>query len=212
MNSNTQDIYNGILVGNVAATETGVTQAIEAGLDPAVILNQGMISAMKEVGKRFEEGDCFVPEMLIAARAMQAGLVLLKPMLADAGVKPVGKVIAGTVMGDLHDIGKNLVAMMLEGAGFEIRDLGTDVSPEHFVGALQEDQADIVALSALLTTTMPSMKATIDAIEAAGLRENVKVIVGGAPVTQDYAEQIGADGFAPDASGAVTVAENLLGI
>jgi len=212
MSDNYQDIYNGILAGNVAATEAGVTQALEAGHEPAEILNLGMIAAMREVGRLFEEGEYYVPEMLIAARAMQSGLVILKPMLVDSGVEPTGKVAVGTVKGDLHDIGKNLVAMMFEGAGFAITDLGTDVAPEKFVTAIQEDGVDVVALSALLTTTMPSMQATIDAITAAGLRDNVKVIVGGAPVTPEYAEQIGADGFAPDASGAVTVTEALLGI
>jgi 5-methyltetrahydrofolate--homocysteine methyltransferase len=185
---------------------------LEAKDAPAEILSQGMIAAMKEVGRLFEEGEYYVPEMLIAARAMQAGLALLKPHLVDSGIQPTGKVAVGTVKGDLHDIGKNLVAMMLEGAGFAIVDLGTDVAPEKFVASIQEDGVDVVALSALLTTTMPSMKATIEAISAAGLRENIKVIVGGAPVTQEYAEKIGADGFAPDASGAVTVTESLLGI
>ena len=212
MSNNYQDIYDAILEGNQAATVAGVTQALEANGDPAVILNQGMIAAMKEVGRLFEEGEYYVPEMLIAARAMQAGLVLLKPFLVDSGIEPAGKVAVGTVKGDLHDIGKNLVAMMLEGAGFAIIDLGTDVAPEKFVAAIQEDGVDVVALSALLTTTMPSMKATIDAISDAGLRNNVKIIVGGAPVTQEYAEQIGADGFAADASGAVTATESLLGI
>ncbi len=212
MSNNYQDIYNAILEGNQAATEAGVTQALEANGDPGEILNQGMIASMKEVGRLFEEGEYYVPEMLIAARAMQAGLVLLKPLLIDSGIEPAGKIAVGTVKGDLHDIGKNLVAMMLEGAGFAITDLGTDVAPEKFVAAIQEDGVDVVALSALLTTTMPSMKVTIDAISAAGLRDNVKIIVGGAPVTQEYAEQIGADGFAADASGAVTATESLLGI
>ncbi len=157
----------------------------------------------------FEEGEYFVPEMLIAARAMKAGLAILKPMLVDSGVEPVGKVAVGTVKGDLHDIGKNLVAMMLEGAGFEIVDLGTDVTPEQFVAAVK-DGVDLVGLSALLTTTMPSMEATIKAIEAAGLRDQVKVMIGGAPVTAEYARQIGADGFAPDASQAVTLAKSLI--
>jgi 5-methyltetrahydrofolate--homocysteine methyltransferase len=164
------------------------------------------------VGRLFEEGEYYVPEMLIAARAMQAGLGILKPLLVDSGIKPAGKVVVGTVKGDLHDIGKNLVAMMLEGAGFAITDLGTDVDPEKFVAAVKTEGINVVALSALLTTTMPSMKATIAAIEAAGLRDQVKVIVGGAPVTKQYADEIGADGFAPDASGAVTVTESLLGI
>jgi 5-methyltetrahydrofolate--homocysteine methyltransferase len=211
MNDKYSDLYSGILEGDRAATVAGVTQALEAKNDPAEILNKGMIAAMKEVGRLFEEGEYYVPEMLIAARAMQAGLAILKPLLVDSGVEPAGKVAVGTVKGDLHDIGKNLVAMMLEGAGYAITDLGTDVAPEKFVAAIQEDGVDVVALSALLTTTMPSMKATIEAILAAGLREDVKVIVGGAPVTQEYADQIGADGFASDASGAVTVTESLLG-
>ena len=206
------EIYNGILEGDVQRTVAGVNSALDANNDPAEILNKGMIAAMREVGRLFEEGEYYVPEMLIAARAMQSGLGLLKPLLVDSGVKPVGKVVTGTVKGDLHDIGKNLVAMMLEGAGFAITDLGTDVDPQAFVTTVQDEGIDVVALSALLTTTMPSMKATIDAIEAAGLRDQVKVIVGGAPVTQEYANQIGADGFAPDASGAVTVTESLLGV
>ena len=211
MNDKYSDLYNGILEGDKDAAVAGVAQALEANNDPAEILNEGMIAAMKEVGRLFEEGEYYVPEMLIAARAMQAGLALLKPLLVDSGIEPTGRVVVGTVKGDLHDIGKNLVAMMLEGAGFAVTDLGTDVSPEKFVAAIQEDSVDVVALSALLTTTMPSMKNTIETISAAGLRDNVKVIVGGAPVTQEYADQIGADGFATDASGAVTVAESLLG-
>ena len=211
MNDKYSDLYNGILEGDKDAAEAGVAQALEANNDPAEILSEGMIAAMKEVGRLFEEGEYYVPEMLIAARAMQAGLALLKPVLVDSGIEPTGRVAVGTVKGDLHDIGKNLVAMMLEGAGFAVTDLGTDVSPEKFVAVIQEDGVDIVALSALLTTTMPSMKTTIETISAAGLRDNVKVIVGGAPVTQEYADQIGADGFATDASGAVTMAESLLG-
>ena len=164
---------------------------------------------MAEVGRLFEEGEYFVPEMLIAARAMKAGLEILKPLLVDSGVKPIGKVALGTVKGDLHDIGKNLVAMMLEGAGFDIVDLGTDISPEQFVEAVQAG-VDVIGLSALLTTTMPSMEQTISALIDAGLRDQVKVIVGGAPVTAEYARRIGADGFAPDASQAVTVAKTLL--
>ena len=205
-------IYESILEGDRDTATASVEQALEAGLDPTVILQDGMIAAMKEVGRLFEEGDYFVPEMLIAARAMQSGLAVLKPYLVDADIKPAGTVAVGTVKGDLHDIGKNLVAMMLEGAGFIIYDLGTDVAPEKFVTAIQENEVDVVALSALLTTTMPGMDKTIKAISGAGLREKVKIIVGGAPVTQEYAERIGADGFAPDASSAVTVTESLLGI
>ena len=165
---------------------------------------------MAEVGRMFEEGEYFVPEMLIAARAMAAALGLLKPHLVEQGVKPIGKVAIGTVKGDLHDIGKSLVAMMLEGAGFEIMDLGVDVAPEKFVSALN-DGAQIVAMSALLTTTMPNMKATIAAIEKAGLRAQAKIMIGGAPVTQAYADEIGADGYAPDASSAVRKARALIG-
>jgi 5-methyltetrahydrofolate--homocysteine methyltransferase len=203
-------IYNSILEGDRDSATAGVEQALEAGIDPDVILQEGMIAAMKEVGRLFEEGDYFVPEMLIAARAMQSGLAVLKPHLVDSDIKPAGTVAVGTVKGDLHDIGKNLVAMMLEGAGFVIYDLGTDVAPESFVAAIEENGVDVVALSALLTTTMPSMEATVKAIDDAGLRDQVKIVVGGAPVTQEYAEKIGADGFAPDASSAVTVTESLL--
>ena len=202
-------IYQGVLEGDMGTVQENVQAAIDAGAPPADILQKGLIAAMGEVGRLFEEGEYFVPEMLIAARAMKAGLVILKPMLVDSGVEPVGKVAVGTVKGDLHDIGKNLVAMMLEGAGFEIMDLGTDVTPEQFVAAVKGG-VDIVGLSALLTTTMPSMAATIQAIEAAGLRDQVKVMIGGAPVTSEYSAQIGADGYAPDASQAVTLAKSLI--
>jgi 5-methyltetrahydrofolate--homocysteine methyltransferase len=202
-------IYQGVLEGDMGTVQENVQAALDAGAPPADILHNGLIAAMGEVGRLFEEGEYFVPEMLIAARAMKAGLAILKPMLVDSGVKPVGKVAVGTVKGDLHDIGKNLVAMMLEGAGFEIVDLGTDVTPEQFVAAVK-DGVNIVGLSALLTTTMPSMAATIQAIDAAGLRDQVKVMIGGAPVTTDYARQIGADGYAPDASQAVTLAKSLI--
>ena len=205
-----QNIFNGILEGDRETVRTNVQQAIDAKMSPAVILNDSMVSAMAEVGKRFEEGEYYVPELLIAARAMKEGLALLKPLLAEAKVKAAGRVAAGTVKGDLHDIGKNLVCMMLEGAGFEILDLGTDVSPEKFVDAVQTGKADVIAMSALLTTTMPNMQVTIDALKAAGLRSKAKVIIGGAPVTDSYARQIGADGYAPDASRAVALARSLL--
>jgi 5-methyltetrahydrofolate--homocysteine methyltransferase len=165
---------------------------------------------MSEVGSRFEQGEYFVPEMLIAARAMQAGLKLLKPLLAQSGAEPLGRVAIGTVKGDLHDIGKSLVAMMLEGAGFEIMDMGVDVAPEKFVEAVRGG-ANVVALSALLTTTMPNMKVTIEALKQAGLRDRVTVMVGGAPVTQAYADDIGADGYASDASSAVRKTKALIG-
>jgi 5-methyltetrahydrofolate--homocysteine methyltransferase len=188
-----------------------VQAALDAQIDPGIILNEGMISAMQEVGRLFEEGEYFVPEMLIAARAMQDGLALLKPHLVQANVHSAGKVVIGTVKGDLHDIGKNLVAMMLEGAAFEIVDLGVDVPPEKFVEAVKTHQPRVVGLSALLTTTMPSMRTTIEALAAAGVRNQVKVIVGGAPVTEAFAHDIGADGFAPDASRAVKLTKSLVG-
>ena len=203
-------IFNNIIEGDQELTKSSVQEALDSGIDAEKIMNQGMIAAMTEVGKLFEEGEYFVPEMLIAARAMQGGMGLIKPLLVQADVKSAGKVIAGTVKGDLHDIGKNLVCMMLEGAAFEIVDLGSDVSPEKFVEAVNSTGADIVAMSALLTTTMPNMKNTIEALEEAGLRKNVKVMVGGAPMTDQYANDIGADGYAPDASRAVSVAKTLL--
>ena len=203
-------IYNGVLEGKHKQVAVDVQAALDQGTNPVLILNEGMIAAMAEVGRLFEVGEYYVPEMLISARAMQTGLAVLKPLLKEADVKPAGRVAIGTVKGDLHDIGKNLVAMMLEGAGFEIKDMGTDVSPEKFVEAVKGGGVDIVALSALLTTTMPNMKATIDALKAAGLREQVKVMIGGAPVTDSYALQIGADGYSPDASRAVNLAKSLV--
>ncbi|HEX9616191.1 MAG TPA: corrinoid protein [Anaerolineales bacterium] len=205
-----QEIYEGVIDGQNTIVQQKVQEGLKAGINPAVLLNQGMIAAMAEVGKRFEEGEYYVPEMLIAARAMQAGLALLKPHLQQSDIKSAGRVVIGTVKGDLHDIGKNLVAMMLEGAGFEIEDLGTDVAPQTFVDAARTGGANIVAMSALLTTTMTQMKTTIAAIEQAGLRDSVKIMVGGAPITESYAQQIGADGFAVDASRAVAVAKSLV--
>jgi 5-methyltetrahydrofolate--homocysteine methyltransferase len=203
-------IYNGVLEGQHKQVAVDVQAALDGGINPVLILNEGMIAAMAEVGRLFEVGEYYVPEMLISARAMKTGLAVLKPLLKEADVKPAGRVIIGTVKGDLHDIGKNLVAMMLEGAGFEIKDMGTDVSPEKYVEEVKGGGVDIVALSALLTTTMPNMKATIDALKAAGVREQVKVIIGGAPVTDSYAQQIGADGYSPDASRAVNLAKSLV--
>jgi 5-methyltetrahydrofolate--homocysteine methyltransferase len=205
-----QAIYDSILNGQQKVTAAKVTEALAANIPAATVLNDGMVGAMAEVGKLFEEGEYFVPEMLIAARAMQAGLAILKPALVKADVKPIGKVAIGTVKGDLHDIGKNLVSMMLEGASFEIVDLGTDVTPEKFIDAVQNRGADFIAMSALLTTTMPNMKTTIEAIRASGLRDKVKILVGGAPVTDTYAREIGADGYAADASRAVALAKSLL--
>jgi 5-methyltetrahydrofolate--homocysteine methyltransferase len=205
-----KEIHTNVMEGDANAIKPNIQAAIDAGVPVADILNEGMIAAMAEVGRLFEEGEYFVPEMLISARAMQAGLALLKPHLKNAEVASAGKVAIGTVKGDLHDIGKNLVAMMLEGGGFEIIDLGTDVPPEKFVEAIRNQGAQIVAMSALLTTTMPAIKNTIDALSAAGMRGQVKVMIGGAPVTQNYADQIGADGFAPDASRAVSTARELV--
>ncbi len=205
-----ETIYKAVVEGDAPAAKAGVEAALGAGITADQIMQQGLIAAMSEVGRLFECGDYYVPEMLIAARAMQTGLNLLRPALTQSGAKATGLVVMGTVQGDLHDIGKNLVGMMLEGAGFEIKDLGTDVTPDKFVAAVQAGGVDIVVLSALLTTTMPNMQVTIDALQAAGLRDKVKVMIGGAPVTEAYAEQIGADGYSPDASGAARLARTLL--
>ena len=199
-----------VIEGKREEVESLVIEALQANISPDEILNSGLIAAMKIVGSRFEEGEFFVPEMLVAARAMQSGLAILKPRLLQSGVKSLGVVIIGTVKGDLHDIGKNLVAMMLEGAGYEVIDLGTDVSAEKFVIAVKENRADLVGLSALLTTTMSNMRGTITALEVAGLRDTVKVIVGGAPLTENFAKSIGADGYAADASRAVAIAKSML--
>ena len=204
-------IYTAVLNGDAATTEKEVSADLQAGTPPEDILYKACIPAMEEVGRLFEAGEKFVPEMLISARAMQTGMRLLRPRLADKDIKTVGKVVVGTVAGDLHDIGKNLVAMMLEGSGFEVIDLGTDVSPAKFVDAVRQHEPQVIGMSALLTTTMPSMGATIEALKEAGLREQVKVMIGGAPITQDFADKIGADGFAPDASSASRKAKSLVG-
>ena len=209
MNEVINDIRQGVLDGDMNKVTESVQAALDAGVSASDILQDGLVFAMGEVGCRFEEGEYFVPEMLIAARAMKAGLQIIRPLLIDSGVKPAGKVAIGTVKGDLHDIGKNLVAMMLEGAGFSIIDLGTDVDPEKFVDAAHEG-INIICLSALLTTTMRNMETTIQAFDAAGIRDKVKIVIGGAPVTQDFASKIGADGFAPDASQAVSVVRSLI--
>jgi 5-methyltetrahydrofolate--homocysteine methyltransferase len=205
-----EDIYQSIIDGDMNGATEGVNQALEEKIAPAEILNKGLIAAMTEVGRLFEEGEFFVPEMLIAARAMKAGVAILKPKLVEEDIKPLGKVVIGTVKGDLHDIGKNLVAMMLEGAGFEIVDLGTDVSPEKFVEAVKENEAQFVGMSALLTTTMPSMRTTIEALKDAGVRDSVSVMIGGAPVTQNYADEIGADLYAPDGPSAARKAKQAI--
>ncbi|GAB4572259.1 MAG: corrinoid protein [Anaerolineae bacterium] len=204
-------IRDSVIKGDAQGATDGVLKAIDEGIEANIILNEGLISAMTEVGDRFERGEYYIPEMLIAARAMQTALEPLKPLLIESGTEPLGKVAIGTVQGDLHDIGKNLVAMMLEGAGFEIQDLGNNTPPDRFVQAAR-DGAQIIAMSALLTTTMPAMKTTIEALKTAGVRDDVKVMIGGAPVTQDYADQIGADGYGSDASAAVRLAKRLIGV
>jgi len=196
-----------VIDGNAPGTQALVKQAMAENISAPQILNDGLISAMAEVGRLFEQGEYFVPEMLVAARAMKGGLELLRPALLPADVQASGKVVVGTVQGDLHDIGKNLVAMMLEGAGFEVIDLGSDVSPQKFVDAVNTHKPDLVGMSALLTTTMPKMKVTIEALNAAGVRAGIKVMIGGAPVTDKYAQEIGADIYAPDASSAATRAK-----
>ena len=208
MNEIVQQIFQGIVEGQQDIVATGVDAALEAGVPARTILDEGMLAAMAEVGRQFEEGECYVPEMMVSARAMKMGLAKLKPSLRQTHVQTAGTVAVGTVKGDLHDMGKNLVGMMLEGAGFTVKDLGVDVSPEAFVSAA--DEVDVIGLSALLTTTMGQMKNTLDALDAAGKRPRVKVIVGGAPVTEDFAGRIGADGYAPDASRAVALAKALI--
>lgn len=195
--------------GDAAQVEQLVKDAVDEGAVPKEILDEGLISAMAVVGEKFKKNEVYVPEVLIAARAMNSGLTVLEPVLADTGVEPIGTFIVGTVKGDLHDIGKNLVAMMMKGAGYKVVDLGIDVPPEKFVEAAKESKAQVIGLSALLTTTMPQMKETIQALKDAGV--DCKVIVGGAPVTQAYADEIGADGYAPDAASAVDAAKSVMG-
>ena len=201
-----KDLYD----GKADEVGTATQKALDEGMSAQEILSDGLTSGMDEVGKDFKAGDLFIPEVLMSAKAMHAGMAVLRPLLAESGALSLAKMVIGTVVGDLHDIGKNLVGMMLEGAGFEIIDLGTDVSPEKFVEAVRAEGADLVGMSALLTTTMPSMKATIEALTEAGLRDRVKVIVGGAPVTASFAEGIGADAYAPDAASAVDTARSLV--
>ncbi len=202
-------IFDGIVDGDGEAVTKGVAAALEAGIDPATILDSAMMAAMTEVGRQFEEGEAFVPEMMIAAMAMKAGLAVLKPHLQPGSMTRSGTVVIGTVKGDLHDIGKNLVAMMLEGAGFQVIDLGVDVKPEAFVKAVEEHKPDLVGMSALLTTTMAAMAVSIKALATAGLRDSVKIMIGGAAVSDLFAAQIGADGYAPDAGKAVALAQAL---
>ena len=201
-----KDLYSGKLDG----VKKGVKKALEEGLSAQEVLAKGLLAGMDKVGKDFKAGDLFIPEVLMCAKAMHAGLDILKPLLVGSGTELQGKVVIGTVAGDLHDIGKNLVRMMLEGAGFEIIDLGVSVSPEKFIEAVKANGAQLIGMSALLTTTMPAMKLTIEGLKKAGIRENVKVLVGGAPVTASFAESIGADAYAPDAASAVDVARELI--
>lgn len=203
-------LYTAILDGDATAAHEITEKALAAGADPVQLVNDHMIPAMGEVGRRFECNEFFVPELLIAARAMKSALTLVRPLLAASGAKPAGRVVVGTVKGDLHDIGKNLVAAMLEGNGFEVIDLGVNVSPEQFIIGVKEKGANLIAMSALLTTTMPAMRTTIDALKIAGVRDRVKVLIGGAPITQKYADEIGADGYSDNAVGAVGVAKKVL--
>ena len=209
MADNVQKIAKSIYSGDVEAVAELVQDALDSGMTPGDVLNDALLAGMDEVGRDFKEGVLFVPEVLFAARSMQAGMDVLKPLLADGEIASSGKYVLGTVKGDMHDIGKNLVRMMLEGGGFEAIDLGVDVEPSAFVEAVREHKPDLVGMSALLTTTMAQMKVTIDALEEAGLRDSVKIVIGGAPVTAAFAEQIGADAFAEDAATAVDVAREL---
>ena len=206
----TAEIYDAVLAFDDEQVPELIKAELENGVDVHVILNDGLVAALDEVGRRFSEGTLFVPEMLLAADAMEAGLDILRPLLTETGAKPVGTVVLGTVKGDLHDIGKNLVAMMLEGAGFCVIDLGTDVNPEEFIAAAQKHEADIVAMSGLLTTCMPEMQATVQAISQANQTRNVKVMVGGPPINQEFANAIGADGYGMDAPAAVAQARALV--
>jgi 5-methyltetrahydrofolate--homocysteine methyltransferase len=205
-----QQLYDAILKGDAKTAAVVAREALEAGVSPMDVVAKYMVPAMDRVGRMFECEEYYVPELLLAARAMKAALDPMKPILAASGAKAAGKVVIGTVRGDLHDIGKNLVASLLEGGGFEVIDLGADVPAEKFIEAIRSTDAEIVALSALLTTTMPGMPGTIEALKQAGIRDRVKVMVGGAPVTQQYANQIGADGYADSASTAVVLARNLI--
>ena len=204
-----QAIANAVIKGDRNTVSEQTQKALSSGVPAADVLNQGLVAGMEVVGKRFKANEIYVPEVLIAARAMKAGMALLEPALAKAGVKPAGTVVLGTVKGDLHDIGKNLVGMMLTGGGLKVVDAGTDVPPEKFVEMVKSSGAQVCAMSALLTTTMPQMGAVVQALKSAGVK--VKTIIGGAPVTQSYADEIGADGYAPDAASAVDTAKQLVG-
>jgi len=204
------EVAEKLIAGKADEVRSLVKGAIDEGQDVSKILNEGLVAGMSVVGKKFKKNEFYVPEVLIAARAMKAGMELLNPILLEKNIKGVGTMVLGTVRGDLHDIGKNLVGMMLEGAGFEVIDLGVDVASEKFIQAAKEKNANLVGLSALLTTTMLAMKDVTQAVEKEGLKGKVKVMIGGAPITQDYADEIGADGYAPDAASAVDIAKELL--
>ncbi len=206
-----EELYEAILTGNRDAAAELTRQALEGSVDPQSLIDGAMIPAMAEVGRRFEEEEYFVPELLLSARAMKTALELISPLLSETGAPSKGCVVMGTVQGDLHDIGKNLVSAMLEGAGFDVVDLGADVSPEKFVATVEENGASLVGLSVLLTVTMPSMTSTIEALEAAGLRDRVKILVGGAPLSAEHADAIGADAYADNATAAVRAAHELVG-
>ena len=208
MNETVKQVFQGIVDGDQEQVTKNVDIALQAGVPARAILDEGMLAAMAEIGRLFEDGECYVPEMMMSARAMKAGLAKLQPSLKQTDTQTAGTVAIGTVRGDLHDMGKNLVGMMLEGAGFKVEDLGVDVSPDALVAVA--DEVDVIALSALLTTTMGHMKEALDALESAGKRSKVKVIVGGAPVTAEFAQRIGADGYAPDASRAVALTKSLV--
>ena len=204
-----QDIAENLMKGKANDVKALVEQALGEGTAPGTVLNEGLLAGMTVIGARFKKNEVYVPEVLIAARAMKAGMEILQPQLASAGVKPVGIAVIGTVKGDLHDIGKNLVGMMLEGAGFKVVDAGIDVAPEKFIEVAKENEASVLGVSALLTTTMTNMKAVVDAVKASDLDGKVKVMIGGAPVTQAFCDEIGADGYAPDAASAADLAKEL---
>ncbi len=205
-----KELYDAILAGDMKGAVAATEKALSEKVDPLELVQKYMVVAMDEVGRRFECEEYFVPEMLISARAMKASLALVRPQLTASGAQPAGRVVIGTVKGDLHDIGKNIVASMLEGGGFEVFDLGADVTPERFVNAVSEKQPHLVCLSALLTVTMLSMKTIIEALQQAGVRPQVKVLIGGAPITQQFADQIGADGYGENAASAVTLARRMM--
>ncbi|MBD3378233.1 cobalamin-binding protein [candidate division KSB1 bacterium] len=202
-----QQLADAVISGQAPKVEELTTEALDQGVSPTDVLNKGLIAGMQVVGVKFKNNEFYVPEVLIAARAMKAGMKILRPKLAESGIEPAGRFVIGTVTGDLHDIGKNLVSMMIEGAGYEVIDLGVDVAPNTFIEAVKDHQPVAIGMSALLTTTMVNMKKTIEAFENDGMRDQVKILVGGAPLTDDYAREIGADGYAPDAASAVELLE-----